>query len=142
MLMGYFVLGVIGETALAWSNKSLYTWRSVLRSALLPVLATGVAAYLVMLAFWPWAQQNPLANPLKALGAQEQFDYQDTVLYRGINFSGQALPPDYVPGTFLVTTPELTLLLLGVGVVFAGTKLFRERDWLKAPSPLFKGICC
>jgi hypothetical protein len=139
MVLGYFGLAVFAETTLAWSNKSLCTWKAVLHRAVLPVLVTGVAAYLVMLAFWPWAQQNLLSNPLLALGAQEQFDYQSTVLYRGVDFNGQSLPVDYVPGTFLVTTPEVILVLLAAGLVLAGTRLFRQRDWLKSASPLFKG---
>jgi hypothetical protein len=82
-----------------------------------------------MVAFWPWAQQNPLVNPFLALTAQGQIDYQDVVLYRGISYPGIDLPVDYVPGSFLVTMPEVVLLILAAGLVLpaSGAGCVRRR---------------
>ena len=76
---------------------------------LLPVV--GVA-YPVMLLFWPWAQTDPIENPLRALAF---FSHQSFPFYT--LFDGQFVPANDLPWTYLPTyialaLPELVLVLL------------------------------
>jgi hypothetical protein len=76
---------------------------------LLPVV--GIA-YPVMLLFWPWAQTDPIENPLRALAF---FSHQTFPFYT--LFDGQFVPASDLPWTYLPTyialaLPELVLVLL------------------------------
>src|SRR5262249_5719979 len=82
-------------------------WVSVLR-VLSPV---AIVAYPVMLLFWPWAQTDPIDNPLRALAF---FSHQTFPYYT--LFDGQFLPAGDLPWTYLPTyialaLPELVLVL-------------------------------
>ncbi len=91
-------IGVLASTA--WVGF----WR-----VLVPVV--GVA-YSVMLLFWPWAQTDPIENPLRALAF---FSHQTFPFYT--LFDGQFVPASDLPWTYLPTyialaLPELILVLL------------------------------
>jgi len=82
-------------------------WLSFWR-ILLPVI--GVA-YPAMLLFWPWAQTDPIENPLRALAF---FSHQSFPFYT--LFDGQFVPANDLPWTYLPTyialaLPELVLAL-------------------------------
>lgn len=104
-------IGVLASTA--WVSF----WR-----VLLPVV--GVA-YPVMLLFWPWAQTDPIENPLHALAF---FSHQTFPFYT--LFDGQFVPASDLPWTYLPTyialaLPELVLVLLFSVPVAAGVALWR-----------------
>ena len=91
-------IGVLASTA--WVGF----WR-----VLLPVVG---AAYPVMLLFWPWAQTDPIENPLRALAF---FSHQSFPFYT--LFDGQFVPANDLPWTYLPTyialaLPEVVLVLL------------------------------
>src|SRR5262249_45832608 len=86
-----------------------YGWR-----AILPV---GAIAYVVMLACWPWAQQNPILNPLHALNEFSDFPHNVEMLVDGKIYMSTELPRSYVPLYFGVQLPELLLLLLALAVL-------------------------
>ena len=98
-------------------------WRFLLVRILALVLALGAAfsvAYLVMLLFWPWAQQDPLRNPLRSLAFMSKFgDWPGTVLLNGTYIEAMDLPRSYLPHYFIVKLPEtlLVALLLGLASV-------------------------
>ena len=96
-------------------------WVSFWR-VLLPVV--GVA-YPVMLLFWPWAQTDPIENPLRALAF---FSHQSFPFYT--LFDGQFMPASDLPWTYLPTyialaLPELVLVLLLCIPVAAVVALWR-----------------
>jgi hypothetical protein len=96
-------------------------WVSFWR-VLLPVV--GVA-YPVMLLFWPWAQTDPIENPLRALAF---FSHQTFPFYT--LFDGQFVPASDLPWTYLPTyialaLPELVLVLLFSVPVVAVVALWR-----------------
>jgi hypothetical protein len=99
------------KTALAETIKTLwsYGWRIVL-----PVT---VLTYVVMLICWPWAQQHPIANPLRALSEFSNFPQDVEVLLDGKIYRSTQLPWTYVPLYFGVQLSEFLLVLLGLGVV-------------------------
>jgi hypothetical protein len=96
-------------------------WTSLWR-VLMPVAAIGFA---IMLVFWPWGQQNPIANPLHALAffSHQQFPY--STLYDGRFVSAGDLPWDYLPTYIVLALPELVLALLIAAAVLAAIGLAR-----------------
>jgi hypothetical protein len=83
-----------------------------------------------MCAFWPFAMVSPIAHPLEALRAFSQYSWHGKVLLGGRLCDAHNLPWDYLPRWFLVTTPDSTLV--GVGVVVAMvllTRLWRLSGW-------------
>jgi len=83
-------------------------WRYGMRIAL-PV---AIIAYVVMLICWPWAQQNPIMNPLRALNEFSNFPQDVEVLLDGTIYRSTQLPWFYLPLYFSVQLPELLLFLL------------------------------
>jgi hypothetical protein len=97
-------------------------WVSLWR-VLLPVV--GIA-YPVMLLFWPWAQTDPIENPLRALAF---FSHQTFPFYT--LFDGQFVPASDLPWTYLPTyialaLPELVLVLLICAPIAAVVALWRR----------------
>ncbi len=81
--------------------------RIVLR--LLPAMAL---AYVVMVLCWPWAQQDPLANPFRALLLFAHVPWDIDVLFEGHLVNSMHLPWDYLFVYFGIELPELVLVLL------------------------------
>jgi len=99
----------------SWEAVGLELWRIGTR-LVLPVL---VISYLVMLACWPWAQQNPIMNPYNAFNEFRHFPHDVEVLLDGKIYMSTELPRFYVPLYFAVQLPELLLLLLAASIPFA-----------------------
>ena len=87
---------------------TLHTARLYVFRMILPV---GIISYLVMLICWPWAQQNPILNPLRALSEFSNFPQNVEVLLDGKTYMSTELPWYYVPVYFGIQLPELVLLL-------------------------------
>jgi len=94
-----------------------YGWRLVL-----PVL---IGAYVVMLICWPWAQQSPIINPLRALSEFSNFPQDVEVLLNGTTYRSTQLPWTYVPIYFAIEMPEFILVLLA-GFVFSLPWIWRK----------------
>jgi Dolichyl-phosphate-mannose-protein mannosyltransferase len=89
----------------------------VARSAL-PLTASFIIAYLIMIAAWPWAALAPL-NPLRGLTDFVDFNYPIQTILAGQVYHMGEVPRWYVP-TYMAI--KLTLWLLfgaGLGLVFA-----------------------
>jgi hypothetical protein len=93
--------------ALGWT----LTWR-----VFLPVSAVAIA---LMLACWPWAQQNPIVNPLRALAFFSHETFPFTTLFDGRFVPASDLPWTYLPTYILVALPELVLVLLAIAPIAA-----------------------
>ena len=76
---------------------------------LLPVTAI---AYPLMLVFWPWAQQAPIANPLDALATFSHETFPFRTLFAGHYLPATDLPWSYLPVHILLALPELILVLV------------------------------
>ena len=105
-------IGVLAVTA------SSSFWRVIL-----PIV--GIA-YPVTLLFWPWAQTDPIENPLRALAF---FSHQTFPFYT--LFDGQFVPASDLPWTYLPTyialaLPELVLVLLICAPLAAVVTLWRS----------------
>ncbi len=113
-------------------------------AALRPLAVNGLriagGAWLVMLVWWPYAQVDPIRNPVDALGATARFrDWVKPVRFMGLDIPSDQLPWWYVPVWFGVTLPEfyfvaglLGLLLLpsAVASLIGGTARPRQAVFL------------
>ena len=71
--------------------------------------AITLAALLLGTLTWPWALSRPIVGPIRALTALSEFDWGGALLFKGENISARALPLDYVPTWFAITTPLVVL---------------------------------
>lgn len=92
----------------------------------LPVL---LIAYPLMLAFWPWAQSDPIDHPLQALAVFSKEIFWSKVLFDGQLVSANNLPWDYLPVFIGLALPELTLALLLAAPIVAVVGLARREAW-------------
>jgi hypothetical protein len=94
------------------------------------ILPVGLMAWAIMLLFWPWAQQQPLARPYEALGAFSRFSFAGSTVLGGqvINSVKDVMPRDYLPTYFAVQLPEIMLGLLGLGLGMGLWSLRRFRE--------------
>jgi hypothetical protein len=89
------------------------------------VLPVAAVAYVMMLICWPWAQQSPLTNPLRALNEFSDFPHKVKVLLDGTSYYSTQLPWYYIPLYFGIKLPELHLLLLALAIPFM-PKIWRQ----------------
>src|SRR3954453_1402754 len=105
------VIGAVGWTTL---------WR-----VLLPVTTV---AFAVMLVFWPWAQQDPIANPLRALAFFSHESFPFNTLFDGRFVPANDLPWEYLPTYILLALPELLLVLLVAALPLAAIGLTHSAE--------------
>lgn len=129
MLFGYF-----GAIVLLWliarARKARVTRDIISLSDAASIFASflkiGLVAWSIMLVWWPYAQLNPLLNPLRAFRRAANFtDFPATVLFEGRFIPASALPWYYLPKTFAITLPEFYFIALAAAVV---ALLFRRRE--------------
>ncbi|HEX3537207.1 MAG TPA: glycosyltransferase family 39 protein [Stellaceae bacterium] len=82
----------------------------------LPPLAIATS---IMLFFWPWAQQNPIENPLRALAFFSHQTFPFRTLFDGRFVPAEDLPWTYLPSYILLALPELSLVLVAAAPVLA-----------------------
>jgi hypothetical protein len=109
---------VARRLAVAIANGWTSLWRVMLPAALV--------ADALMLAFWPWGQQDPIGNPLRALSffSHQQFPFY--TLFDGGFFPAFDLPWAYLPTYIALALPELVLVLLLGAAVLAAIALARR----------------
>lgn len=90
-------------------------------------LAIGAAAlavaWLVMIAFWPWAHVAPLRHPIEAMERAASLAKVYPVLFDGRVVPSNELPARYVVEFLLITTP---LPLLALAVAGLGVALWQQ----------------
>jgi hypothetical protein len=133
LLLGYLglLLGLSGFwRALAARRAGVLVGDGVrsLVCVLLPVAAIG---YAVMLAFWPYAQLDPLHNPLQALANFSHQTFPFKTLFAGEYVAATDLPWAYLPVHVALALPELVLVLLALAPVAAVLALVKYRGSLE-----------
>ena len=99
------------------------------QECLSPIVA-GAIAWTLMIAVWPWAHQNPFANPLRAIRETANFPGAYPVLFEGNYVASTELPRRYLAELFAITTPLPILILAMIGLLFA------VRRWRSVPHAL------
>ena len=137
LLLCYLALVLAAD--LLWRLAEERDWRRCL-GAVPPilqrvVLPTLLVAYPVMLVFWPWAQVDPIANPLRALAAFSHEIFPWTTLFAGRYVPAGELPWSYLPTYIALALPELTLVLLLAAPIVAfpalrGVPPSERRHWV------------
>jgi hypothetical protein len=123
--LGFTVAGFLALEAAVSAHRARLWWtgRQIART-LWPVLPT---AFIVMLVWWPWAQQNPIVNPLEALNEFSHFPMEFDFAFFGQWLSTTNLPWYYIPAFLAVKLPEPMVLLVMVAAVVAPLQLSRMR---------------
>ncbi len=99
-------------------------WTSLWR-VLLPV---SLVAFAVMFAFWPWAQHDPIHNPMRALAFFSHETFPFYTLFDGRFFPASDLPWQYLPIYILVALPELVLVLLAIALALGVAAVVPSRQ--------------
>jgi hypothetical protein len=89
-------------------------------------LGTVAVGWAVMVAFWPWAQLDPLRNPLRALSRFSTFTDRMDLLFDGRMMTSGTIPRSYAVTWFALTLPEFYFIALPLGLV-ALLALLRRR---------------
>jgi hypothetical protein len=131
-LLGYWALAIaawwIGAVASRHPRPSLaeiagWWWKPAL------------GAWLLMVVFWPYAQVNPIANPVRAFFEASRFQWPGTVLFEDATIPASDLPWRYLPTWFAISMPEFYAAGLAAGIVPAVAFLARDgrgRRWTSA----------
>jgi hypothetical protein len=132
LLLGYLgcVLAVVAAQRVAGG------WRPALafavRAAVSIVLPVVIIAWAVMLLFWPYAQVDPIANPIDAYQHFAHRSADIATLYFGSNVGGDYQPPLYLPVYLLLKLPDVVLAVLVVSILLGFWRLAR-RQWPRRP---------
>jgi len=108
-------------------------WLVEAGTVMAPVL---LISYAIMLAFWPWAQVDPLWRPVADIIQFDHHDFPYKTLFAGTYYPAPLLPRIYLPTFFLVQLPELFVALLGVGLVWGTLRWLRDRVALETVLPI------
>jgi hypothetical protein len=129
-LLVYPLVAAIASSVISlWWGPSLIAARGLVRGASLTVLKLCVGfalAWTVMIAAWPWAQQQPFSRPFEAAREAANFQWRNKLLFDGERIFSYELPWTYLPTWFGITMPELYLVAL-VCVGVCGYVLWRKR---------------
>jgi dolichyl-phosphate-mannose-protein mannosyltransferase len=100
--------------------------KSAVASACRVLVPVVLIAYPVMLLFWPWAQTDPIENPLRALEFFSHQTFPFNTLFDGRSVPATDLPWTYLPAYIAIALPELILVLLLSAPIAAARALIRS----------------
>src|SRR5437867_9226853 len=79
-----------------------------------------------MVALWPWAHENMVLNPLRAVSVAASFIQTYPVLFEGKMFASNELPRYYVIKYLWITTPPAVILFAVAGMTLCCRKILQE----------------
>ncbi len=132
LTLGVRVIGVIVFVYVLLGWLAWLVWKawpfsrlSMVASLARPLVVAGsgifVVAWAVMIFWWPYAQLNPVLNPLRALGELSRFSWDHPVRFEGRDILSSELPWTYLPVWFANTLPEFygVAAILGIAGLVA-----------------------
>ena len=121
LLLGY--LGLLLSCSGLWralaERRASILLTDGLRSLFMVMLPVTAIAYAVMLVFWPFAQLDPIHNPIQALANFSHQSFPWKTLFDGEYVPATDLPWAYLPVHVVLALPELVLILLAIAPIFA-----------------------
>ncbi|MGE5548488.1 MAG: hypothetical protein ACM33T_16400 [Solirubrobacterales bacterium] len=126
--VGYFGLVMLAHLAVGREPVVAKLRRGV-RWGLQVVLPVVAIAWVVMVAFWPFAQVAPFSNPLAAFKHFGSFQPDIDTLFFGREVSSAYKPLGYLPTYLTIKTPDVILALLVAGLLMLPR-------WLLASMPV------
>jgi hypothetical protein len=133
-VIGIVLVGYWGIALAVWTVLALVRglprprWRALAGWWGLPALG----AWAIMVLCWPFAQLDPLRNPVRAFVDSAAFRFDGTMLFDGAHVSPHSVPSTYLPTWFAITLPEFYPIGLAAGLVPALAFLVAEgrgRRW-------------
>ena len=105
-----------------------------IRRLLKPVFIVGVSSWAVMVAFWPYAQLNPILNPFITI--IDAFDFKNVVpvFSDGRYFQSTNLPRTFEIELFFSSIPDFTVLLNFIVSLVGLYLVWKERNTLRHAS--------
>jgi glycosyltransferase involved in cell wall biosynthesis/tetratricopeptide (TPR) repeat protein len=110
LLVAY--LGLFTGIAFLWEKhlrKELTSIGTIGRIAFYGVLIAALG-FLVGIANWPYALQDPIANAMKSLEEMSNFDWGIQMMYEGKHLWSDQLPWYYIPKWMIMTAPIAALI--------------------------------
>ncbi|MEY4577440.1 MAG: hypothetical protein RL701_2143 [Pseudomonadota bacterium] len=109
-LLVYPLLAMLARVWLSWhrshERQPPATWLKAFGDLALKYAVVILLAWGLMLSAWPWAQQDPIANPLEAIREAANFRWTGKVLFGGEYIRATELPRSYLPVWFALTLPD------------------------------------
>jgi hypothetical protein len=128
LLLAY--VGAIQAAYLVWAvmrQKTPGTLRADIALTLSRFAAIAIPAWMIMLAFWPWAQANPFRRPFQALSYFNTFPWNGAVLFHGKQMQATSLPRTYTLEWLGITLPEGVLVLFALAIVLGVRAIWIKR---------------
>jgi hypothetical protein len=121
LLLGYLglLLGLSGLWRALGERRVNILFTDGTRSLFCVMLPVTVIAYVVMLVFWPFAQLDPIHNPIQALANFSHQSFPWKTLFDGEYVPATDLPWAYLPVHVVLALPELVIILLAIAPIFA-----------------------
>lgn len=129
LLIPFFVVAVGLEYVFNW-QKSYKLGSKEIRSYLVRCVIVCIAGYAVGMIFWPYALQDPLSNPFKALGEMSQFSTSIRMLFDDQSFMSSTVPWYYIPKWIGISCPVIILLGIIISPFLLFTKKFKIQTLL------------
>jgi hypothetical protein len=108
LLLGYAAAAILSALTRQRHVDPAQSIHFIVRSVLIVGIAV-VVGYIVMIAAWPWAAQEPL-NPIRGLLAFGDFKYRISTLLNGQIYLMANVPRWYVPTYLLIKLPMVLLV--------------------------------
>jgi hypothetical protein len=107
-VIGTFLLGYWGLALAVWWLATLVGCRSRPRWWTIASWwgVPALAAWSIMVVFWPYAQLDPIRNPIGAFFENTHFAFNGATLFDGRTVSPTDLPWSYLPTWFAISLPE------------------------------------
>jgi tetratricopeptide (TPR) repeat protein len=111
LLIPFLAVAVLLQFIFEW-RKEYKLGSKEIRQLVVRCVIISIAGYIAGLVFWPYALQDPINNPLKALGEMAQFSTSIGMLFNDAKITSDSVPWYYIPKWLSISTP--VILLAGI----------------------------